>query len=124
MKKFLYLLLAGALFSTAAQAKHNGDASMMHGGFYDAEATTMSVADVLGQPDDTFVYMKGQIVKRVGEEEYEFTDGKDKIMLEIDNKIWKGQVVSPKDTVILYGEVDQHGSMKSVDVKSINLIHQ
>jgi len=122
MRKILYLLLAMTLFGTTAQAKHE-NGCMMQGGFYDANAATMTVADVRELPKDTFVQLKGKIVKRVGKDMYEFTDGKDNIMVEIDNKIWRNQTVSPKDMVILYGEVDKEKDMTTIDVKSLNLIH-
>ena len=121
MKKILCLLLAGTFFSVAAQAK--GGDCMMQGGFYDADAATMSVADVMAQPNDAFVYMKGRIVKRVGKDKYDFTDDKNNMIVEIENKVWRNQTISPKDTVILYGEVDKEGNMTTVDVKSINLMH-
>ena len=121
MKKILYLLLAGTFFSVSAQAKHNGGC-MMNGGFYDADAATMSVADVMAQPDNAFVYLKGRITKRVGKDKYDFTDDKDSIVVEIDNKVWRNQTISPKDMVIIYGEVDKEKDMTSVDVKTLNLI--
>ena len=37
---------------------------------------------------------------------YEFTDGKSRILAEIDDKIWQGLVVTPNDFVEIEGYID------------------
>lgn len=130
MKKFLFLFAVVTIFASTAYAKH--DCNCAHcteshgvasnkGGFNDVAVQPMSVADVLKQADDTYVTMHGFITKRLGDEEYSFSDGTGSVVLEIKDKIWRGQTVSPKDKVAVFGVVEESGEQTMVDVKSIKL---
>ena len=124
MKKFWFLLLSATLLSTAAYAKHDGGckAGYMGGGFLDTSSQPMSIADVLKQPKDTYVTLHGHIVKQLSKDTYNFTDGKDNIPVEIDNKYWRGQTVSPSDKLSIGGEVDHEDGNIIVDVKSLHIV--
>jgi len=123
MRKFLFLMFATAIFCSSANAENGcGMGHKMSGGFYDIEAKPMSVAEVKKQPEDTFVGMQGYITKRLGKDTYNFSDGTDNLVVEIKAKKWHGQIVSPKDKVMLWGEVDDEDGVIMVDVKSVSLM--
>lgn len=75
MKKFLFLLMAGTMLCGGAYAKHDCDCSdcrakmerkMMtggQGGFVDAAAKPLSVAEVQKLSDDAYVTMEGILPK-------------------------------------------------------------
>ena len=132
MKKFLVLLTLGLVLSTGAYAKHKcscdgcdgkpGYKMQQKGGFVDVAARRFSVAEIAKLPDDTYVTVVGYLTARVGDDEYNFTDGKDNITVEIDDKYWRGQQVTPKDKIIINGRVDKGFTGVSIDAKSVTLV--
>ena len=141
MKKFLFFLIAATMLAGGAVAKHNCGCEgcevckvehklrhkqMEKGGFMDATAAAaapVSVARILTLPDDTRVTVIGHITNRIDNGEYNFTDGSDNIVAEIGKKDWKGQVVNPKDKVILKGKVARDGHEVTLDVKSVKVVN-
>lgn len=130
MKKVLFLMAAAVLFATSSYAKHDCDCSkcmehysktMNKGGFNDTAVQPMSVASVLKLSDDTYVTMQGFVTKRLGDEEYYFSDGTGNIILEVKDKVWHGQVVSPKDKIAVFGVVEEDDGQTIVEVKSLKL---
>ena len=133
MKKFLFLLIAGTMVCGGAYAKHDCDCSdcrakmerkMMtggRGGFVDAAAKPLSVAEVQKLSDDAYVTMEGYITKRLSDDEYNFTDGTNNVTVEIDDKDWRGLKVTPKDKIIVNGKVDKDLTSFKVEVKSLTL---
>lgn len=137
MKKFLFFLMAAVVLANGAVAKHNCgcegceickvEDKLRHkqqykGGFMEAAATPVSVARILTLPDEAHVTVIGYIVDRLGKGEYTFTDGSDSMVAEIGKKDWKGQIVTPKDKVILKGKVIRDGNDVSLDVKSVKVV--
>lgn len=132
MKKFLFILTIATMFCATAYAKHNCDCShcagdygksVSSGGFNDVATQPMSVANVAKQAEDTYVTMQGFITKRLSDNEYHFSDGTGSIVLEIKDKIWRGQVVSPKDKIAVFGVVEENDGQMIVDVKSLKLVN-
>ena len=121
MKKTLILASLAALIGFNAYAKHDGgcDAHYAKGGFMDAQATPMSIAEVMKMPEDSYVTMQGYITKRIGDKEYHFSDGTSEIPVEISHIVWQGQTVTPKDKVIIFGEVDKENGQRMIEVKSL-----
>lgn len=128
MRKICFLLAIGLLLSGNVYAKHDCECKhdmngyMSQGGFVDTNAALMSVADIKKQPEDTYVSMQGNITKRLSKDTYNFTDGSDNIVVEINKKIWRGQMISPKDKVLIYGETDRDDGLFMVDAKSIKIV--
>ena len=131
MKKFMFLLMTATMLSSTAYAKHDCDCAycsgdyekgMYKGGFNDVATQPMSVANVAKQAEDTYVTMQGFIVKRLSDNEYSFSDGTDSIVLEIKDKVWRGQIVSPKDKVAVFGVVEEDDGKMIVDVKSLKMV--
>lgn len=86
------------------------------GGFVGGTENIVTVSQVKEMRDDTPVIIQGNIVQRMGDEKYLFQDSTGSITIEIDRKDWRGQTVSPSDTVKLYGEVDSGLFKTEVDV--------
>lgn len=113
MKKYTSLsiaLLSALGLSVTAHAQQNA------GGFTGpSDVSTVSVADALKLGDDTPVVLNGKIKKNLGNEKYLFSDGSADIVVEIDNEDWRGQNITPQDTIEIQGEIDKE-FMKAPEV--------
>lgn len=135
MKKLLYLLLSGLVLCQPALAKHNCgcdgcDCHIEHklkqkqkSGFVDTAMQPVSLSTVQNLPDGAYVAVIGYLTKRIGPEEYNFTDGMDNIAVEIKDKRWKGQKVTPKNKIILKGIIDKNPTDTMIEVKSVKIIN-
>lgn len=65
-----------------------------------------SVKQALTMKDDAPVMLKGQVVKSLGDEKYQFRDATGTITVDIDDELWQGRAISPTTIVTLIGEVD------------------
>ena len=93
------------------------------GGFVDNSLKPMSVNEVDKLSDDSYVSMVGHIVRQTGEDKYEFSDGTNSIILKIKPKVWQGQKVSPKDKIMVMGEVDKEFvGKRMVKVKALKIV--
>ena len=77
------------------------------GGFVGGAETIVTVKQVNEMRDGVPVVVVGRIVQRTGDEKYLFEDDGGSIIVEIDDEDWRGQTVTPTDTVKLFGEVDR-----------------
>ena len=82
--------ISSIAIASAAFAVDNG------GGFTGpgTETAVVSVEQAKGMSDDTVVILQGNIQKKVGDELYLFSDGKDTVIIEIDDDEWNGITVS------------------------------
>lgn len=112
----LVLGLSSAAFAQGFQ----GPAQAM-GGFQGPGLSTTTVAEALNLGDDTAVVLEGKIEKSLGKEKYVFSDNTGSVTVEIDNEDWRGQNVTPNDTVVLHGEVDKDFFKTEIDVDSVTL---
>ncbi|EFE95671.1 YgiW/YdeI family stress tolerance OB fold protein [Serratia odorifera] len=92
------------------------------GGFSGPSAALTTVDKVKSMSDDTWVMLQGNIEQRVGDDTYTFRDASGTLTVEIDNKRWNGQTITPQDKVQLEGKVDKDWSNVEVDVKSLKKI--
>ncbi len=83
----------------------------------DAKQTTVEQAKRM--KDDTWVTLQGNIEKKIGDDRYQFRDHTGTIEIEVENKAWNGQDVSPKDLVVISGELDKDRHGDKVDVKHL-----
>ena len=122
MKKVLSVAMMGMLAIGTASAEFAGPsapaavAENAKGGFVGGAETIVTVKQVNEMRDDVPVIVKGNIVQRMGDEKYLFEDATGSISVEIDDDNWRGQTVSPTDTVKLYGEVDRGIFTTEIDV--------
>lgn len=133
MKKILFVLLCAnlLLISNVYAGYRCGECvcmgereSMLEGGgFVDNSLKPMSVNEVDKLSDDSYVAMVGHIVRQTGEDKYEFSDGTNSIILKIKPKVWQGQKVSPKDKIMVMGEVDKEFvGKRMVKVKALKIV--
>ena len=107
--KMLYSLVLFCAVSTPAFAA-----------FIGPSATTINnVQEAIKASDDTPIMLTGYITQSLGNEDYLFKDATGEIKAEIDHESWQGQDVSPRDTVVIYGEVDNDWNEKTIDVDRI-----
>ena len=122
MNKFISasaFVVALGLSANAFAAGFQGQANM--GGFQGPGLQPSSVAEALKLNDDTPVVLVGQIEKSLGGEKYLFKDATGSVTVEIDNEDWRGVNVTPKDTIVIQGEVDKDFFKTEIDVDSVAL---
>lgn len=108
-------LAAIAIFSSApATAQYVGPTTL--------KPTT--VAEVLKSgTDDQQVLLRGQLLRKVGSEKYEFSDGTGTIRVEIDKKIFPREPIDDKTRIEIQGEVEKEFmSSPEIDVDSIRRV--
>ncbi|MDA5495488.1 YgiW/YdeI family stress tolerance OB fold protein [Yersinia intermedia] len=119
-------LLAQSATNTA-QGGFDGPATTQtqpatQGGFSGPSVTNTTVDKVKTMRDDTRVTLQGNIVERLGHDTYTFRDSTGTITVDIDNKRWNGQTITPQDKIQIEGKVDKDWNSVEVDVKSITKI--
>ncbi|MEM6161464.1 YgiW/YdeI family stress tolerance OB fold protein [Erwinia sp. P6884] len=132
MKKYAALLAVTALVSTPVLAAQNGGfvdpnapaAQAQQGGFSGPNGTVATIKQAQDMKDDAWVTMRGSIEKRVGDEEYMFRDATGTMTVEIDDKRWDGQKISPSDSVELQGKLDKDFNSIELDVKQIRKVQK
>lgn len=120
MKKFTLAALTAATaisFSAAAYAANQG-------GYTGPATNVISVEQIQGLNDDTYVILQGNITQALGDEMYVFSDGTGTINVEIDDDDWNGLNVGPNDLVVIRGEIDKNGNVVEVDVDEVTLANQ
>ncbi|HCZ9037297.1 TPA: NirD/YgiW/YdeI family stress tolerance protein [Vibrio alginolyticus] len=103
--KRVFLTSMLALLSSSAFAAFNGP----------EVSAINTVKEARNATDDSAVVLTGHIVQSFGNETYLFKDNTG----EIDNEDWMGQEVTPKDTVMIRGEVDADWTTTQIDVETI-----
>lgn len=97
------------------------------GGFVGAGSRSHSITSVLGAlkgSDGVVVRLSGSILRQVGLHKYEFSDGKNRIVLKIEDEDWGGLEVSSQDLIEIYGLVDyRFGRANQISVKSIRKLN-
>ncbi|MBJ8443357.1 NirD/YgiW/YdeI family stress tolerance protein [Acinetobacter bereziniae] len=82
-----------------------------------------TVKNALILKDDTKVQLRGNVVKAIGDEKYQFRDNTGTITVDIDDELWQGKPIAPNTTVTLIGEVDidyKPTKRVEIDVDAVN----
>ncbi len=124
MKRIAIIFFAAAMIAGSALAQGFNDYNDQQnygygGGFQDdgsSQALITPVKKALRMRDDTIVILRGNLVRRIGDEKYLFHDATGEIIVEIDDDKWGGVTASPKDTLELSGEIDRDINKVKVDV--------
>lgn len=125
MKKISLIAVFGVLIAGSSFANFEGPsapeavAENAKGGFVSGAETIVTVKQVNEMRDDIPVIVKGNIIQRMGDDKYLFEDSTGSIAVEIDDDDWRGQTVSPSDTVKLYGDVDRGLFKTEIEVEYI-----
>ncbi|MDR2257793.1 MAG: NirD/YgiW/YdeI family stress tolerance protein [Treponema sp.] len=85
-----------------------------------ADIVTVKAAKSLR--DDYPVTLRGKIEKFLGDDKYLFTDDTGSIVIEIDNRLWRGISVDQNDTVEITGEVDRGFTRTEIEASGIKKI--
>ena len=116
MKNALLLTALLAVSATASAGfSENGQAP----GYQNSVTRVSTLRSV---PDDSYVTLEGYIERQVHHEHYIFRDASGRIEVEIDNDVWRGLNVTPRDKVRLEAEIDQDWHGTEVDVKAVTRI--
>jgi uncharacterized protein (TIGR00156 family) len=115
----VFLMAAAPL---AAQYSEDPAQAGAGGGFVGPGPGLDTVAQALSRRDDAFVTLRGNIVRHLGSDKYLFQDQTGTITVDIDQKRWGGQKVTPEDVVEISGEVDKDWTNTEIDVDSIKVI--
>ncbi|MDR1083701.1 MAG: YgiW/YdeI family stress tolerance OB fold protein [Deltaproteobacteria bacterium] len=129
MKKLLlslaFLLLALPLAVTSVRAADSPQSfpppppNQTPGGFSGPGPEETTVEKARQKPDDSYVILRGHIVRHLGSDKYLFRDSSGEINLDVDRDKWMGQTVTPEDTVVIHGEVDRDWNSLEIDVDSL-----
>lgn len=92
------------------------------GGFINSNQSVSMASEANSWLDDQYIILQGHLVKQVGKDDFIFKDNTGEIRVEIGNKAWRGQDISPNDEVKLYGEVDKSWEKTEVDIDRVEKI--
>ncbi|MDR1215550.1 MAG: NirD/YgiW/YdeI family stress tolerance protein [Treponema sp.] len=88
-------------------------------GYRGPNASIVTVETAKGMRDDYPVTLQGKIEQSLGDEKYLFADDTGSIIVEIDNRLWRGLSIDHNDTVEITGEVEKGFTKIEIDVSSI-----
>lgn len=127
MKKVIAILvLAMVCAGFAAAQGFNGGQPGYGGGFQDNGSSATSataVKEALRMRDESYVTVRGNIVKRLTDDKYLFRDATGEIVVDIDKEDWAGITVGPNDTVELSGEIDRDFNKVEIDVGIVRKVN-
>jgi Uncharacterized conserved protein len=128
--------VSSTAFSAANQSPPSGDGfvgqpvhpggytgqPLPQGGYTGPGLAPSSVSEVRSLPDDSYVVMRGNIVRSLGGERYLFQDATGTITVEIDHELWQGQSIGHQDLVEIHGEIDR--DLFSIEVEADKVVKQ
>lgn len=120
-KTVLAVMLTGFSFGAFAQQQSFG-VPADQGGFRGPTPGLSSVEQAKTLRGDARVLLEGNIIKQIGHELYEFRDTSGTVYVDIDDKRWMGQTISPETKVRLEGEVDKDWNSVEIDVKKLHVL--
>lgn len=113
----LFTLLILSMLAVPAYAAFQGPNSA---------AAVTTAAQVAKASDDASCMLQGNIIEKItgSDDKYLFRDGTATVTVEIDTDIFAGRVVTPANTVKIYGQVDTSLTKASkVDVKMLEIVN-
>jgi len=111
-----------ALTPFAAKAQFTGSMNQ-NGTERGLRAPLITVAEAKKMSRDTYATLEGKITDHIKKEYYTFVDDTGSIMMEIEDKYWRGVRVGPNDRVRVYGEVESKTFKENeFEAKSIEII--
>ena len=123
MRYIMALLLSLALAVPALAGFEGPNATT--GGFAGPGPQTITkAAEVQNALDDTPCTLEGNILERLSKNKYMFQDDSGKITVEISNKVFGPNTVTPQTKGRLTGEVDhrKQGRANEVDVRYLEIV--
>ena len=115
-------ILTSALILTSGLAMANSQNTVGGGGFNGPVAQMgTTVSQALDSRDGSMVQIAGYVTQLLGDEKYTFSDGSNTIVIDIDSDKWMGLDVTPKDKVMITGEIDKDWKELEIEVERIQL---
>jgi uncharacterized protein (TIGR00156 family) len=100
----------------------SGSAGQREGGFSGPGLEVSQAAEASKLRDDSYVILRGNVIRQLGEDKYVFRDSSGEINLDIDRDKWRGQIVSPETVVEIKGEIDKDWNSVEVDVDRLVVV--
>lgn len=133
MKKLAAIITILTLSSAPAFAANQGgfvdpaataatQQTQPQGGFVGPSGSKTTVEKAKTLSDDTWVTLTGKVEQRIGGDDYIFRDSTGTINVDIDQKRWNGQTITPQDTVQIEGEIDKDWNSVEIDVKRVSKV--
>ena len=122
----MYKILAASFLSLALCAP--ALAAPQRGGGFErptmGKAEVSTVAEAKKASDDTHCVLEGSIIaSRPKHERYVFQDKTGQIDIKVDDELFAGRTITPKETVRLMGEVDRElFNDPEIDVDAIEIV--
>lgn len=91
---------------------------------FSGQSDKTSIVEALKRPDDSYVTIEGNIVKKLSSDKYLFKDATGSITVEIDNEKWGNIDVSEKDVLELSGEIERKINSIHLDVDTIKKLNK
>lgn len=104
---------------TGPSSETAAPASVSARGGFSGLVAVVNTEQVKNLKDDTPVTLRGQLERHLGGDHYLFRDSAGTIEVEIEQRRWAGQSVSPQDQVEISGKVDKDWSSNIIDVKRL-----
>lgn len=121
-KVIIAAILSAVSFGVLAHNHSNDRTILSRGGFVATGQAITTVEQAKDLPDDTWVSLEGYIVKQLDKKHYEFKDSTGSIVVDINDRRWEGQVVTPETKVRLDGKIDKEFVSLEVDIKRVTVI--
>lgn len=94
----------------------------LHAGFIETSPKLTAISTVKEMEDSHWVIMEGFIEKRIDKDDYLFKDGKNEVVVEIDEELWQGRDVGPETRIRIYGEVNQTQQEVKVEARKLVIL--
>ena len=91
---------------------------------FNGQTEKTSIAEALKRPDDSYIKIEGNIIKRLASDKYLFKDTSGTMTVEIDNEKWENIDVSEKDTLELSGEIERKFNSIHLDVETVKKLNK
>lgn len=105
--------------ATQTQTQNQTQNQAQPGGFVDNSVSPTTAAKAKDLKDDSWVKLRGNITERLSDDRYVFRDASGTVNVEIEQKRWNGQNVTPQDQVEIQGKVDKDWNEFEIEVKQI-----
>jgi len=105
--------------ATQTQTQNQTQNQTQQGGFVDNSVSPTTAAKAKDLQDDSWVKLRGNITERLSDDRYVFRDASGTVNVEIEQKRWNGQNVTPQDQVEIQGKVDKDWNEFEIEVKQI-----
>ncbi len=121
---FITLASSTAFVAQADGHKKGGFSGPSNAGGFDGPGPkVVSIMNATKEADDTWITLKGKIIRHDGSDKYTFRDASGEGIIEIDDEAWNGVTVGPNDVVELVTKVDKDWGVTELEVKRINKVN-